>query len=256
MERKKLIILSIAAAAGIIAAVVAVFVLMNLAFKTPAVHLPEATSNILDNSDGSCAGADEQNSMLYAQLRPDPVQYMLNTIKKPESYSMEYTVESFWDGGSGAFSVKVYVRDGAYRVSQDAGAYRRECIFTPEEYYIWYSDSDRYFHATRDAGVESAVMDSAMQMSGSYTALMELDSELIHQTAYEEFGETYCVFVSAETGAYGYRSDFYISLDTGLLLKQEIYDGERIIYRMTAESAELSAPDDEHFALPDGSIVQ
>ena len=249
MERKKLIIFSIAAAAGIIAAVVAVFVLMNLSFKTPAVRLPEATSNVSDNSGSGGTGADEQNSVLYAQLRPDTVQYMLNTIQKPESYSMEYTVESFWDGGSGVFDVKVYVRNGVFRVSQDAGTYRRECIFTPEEYYIWY-------HARRDAGVSSDAMDSAVQMSGSYDALMELDSELIHQTAYEEFGEAYCVFVSAETGEYGYRSEYYISLDTGLLLKQEIYDGERIIYRMTAESAELSAPNDEYFVLPDGSTVQ
>jgi hypothetical protein len=43
---------------------------------------------------------------------------------------------------------------------------------------------------------------------------------------------------------------YYISIDTGLLDAAERRDGDRVVYRMTAEQADLAAPEDNAFLLP------
>ena len=92
-------------------------------------------------------------------------------------------------------------------------------------------------------------------MSGSYESLMELEHEQIIETDYIEVDGIYCIYVKAETGRFGYISEYYIYPDTGLLLKNEIYDGDTLIYRMTGGDVMLTAPDDNYFTLPGGKIV-
>ena len=43
---------------------------------------------------------------------------------------------------------------------------------------------------------------------------------------------------------------YYISIDTGLLEAAERRDGDKVIYRLTSEQADLAAPGDEMFLLP------
>ena len=51
----------------------------------------------------------------------------------------------------------------------------------------------------------------------------------------------------------GYFQRFWVSVDTGLLAAAERYQGETLIYRMTALAVELVHPDSALFALPDGT---
>ena len=48
---------------------------------------------------------------------------------------------------------------------------------------------------------------------------------------------------------FNYLDIYYISLDTGLLVGAEQWDGDTLIYRMTAGEADLSAPSDQLFLL-------
>lgn len=255
MERGRLIRFSIVSAVCIIAAVVIVLIYLNMSTDTAEVRLPEETAGISSGVDSSGEGREEVNTLTYAELRPDTVQYILEIIEKPKSYSCRYTVESFWDGGSGVFDVAVYVKDSVFSVSILNDSYLKRCIFTDEDYYIWYVDDRDYYHGQRGSALGEERIADAVQMSGSYKTLMELEPEAISETSYIEVDGVYCIYVKAEVGELGYTSEYYIYPDTGLLLKNEVYDGEKLVYRMNSSDVMLSAPYDEYFTLPGGKVV-
>ena len=255
MKRGRLVMFSIVSTVCIIAAVVIILVYLNMSADTAEVRLPAETSGVSSDVGDSGGGREELNSLTYAELRPDTVQYILEIIEKPKSYSCRYTVESFWDGGSANSDVSVYVKDGIFSVSILNDAYLKRCIFTDEAYYIWYIDEPEYYQGQRGEAVGEEQIADAVQMSGSYKVLMELDPESILETDYVEVDGVYCVYVNAYVGELGYRSEYYIYPDTGLLHRNEIYDGETLIYRMNSSDVMLSAPYDEYFTLPGGTIV-
>lgn len=255
MERRRLILFSVISTVCLVAAVVIILVYLNMSADTPEVHLPEATAGISSDINNEGEGGENVNKLNFAELRPDTVQYILAIIDKPKSYSCNYSVESFWEEGSSYFDVAVYVKDNVFSVEILNDAYFKRSIFTEEEFYIWYIDEKDYYKGTRGTALADDKIADAVQMSGSYESLLELEHEQIIETDYIEVDGIYCIYVKAETGRFGYISEYYIYPDTGLLLKNEIYDGDTLIYRMTGGDVMLTAPDDNYFTLPGGKIV-
>ena len=255
MERKRLILFSVISTVCLIAAVVIILVYLNMSADTPEVHLPEATAGISSDVNNEGEGGENVNKLNFAELRPDTVQYILAIIDKPKSYSCNYVVESFWEDGSSYCDVAVYVKDSVFSVTVLNDAYLKRSIFTEEDFYIWYIDEKGYYEGKRGAALADEKIADAVQMSGSYENLMELDPEHIIETDYIEVDGVYCVYVKAEMGQLGYISEYYIYPDTGLLLKNEIYDDDTLVYRMTGGDVMLTAPDNEYFTLPGGKIV-
>ncbi len=255
MKRGKLVIFSIISTICVVAAVAIVLLYLNMSEDTAEVRLPEESSGVSSDVGADNEGEGELNELVYAELRPDTVQYVLEIIEKPKSYSCKYTVESFWDGGKGNFNVSVYVKDGVFSVSILNDAYMKRSIFTDEDYYIWYVDEDDYYEGTRGSAIDEERIAEAAQMSGSYETLMELEIDDILETKYMQMESAYCIYVKAEIGAFGYISEYYIYPDTGLLLKNDIYDGDKLIYSMNSSDLMLSVPNDECFLLPGGKLV-
>ncbi len=54
-------------------------------------------------------------------------------------------------------------------------------------------------------------------------------------------------------GAFGYVSELYVSLRTGLLIAADSYEGEKCVYRMRSGGLELSTPDESMFVPPGAS---
>ena len=255
MERKRLILFTVISSICIIAAIVIILVYLNTSDDTPEVHLPAETAGISSDINNEGAGGGELNKPNYAQLRPDTVQYILQIIEKPKSYSSRYMVESFWDDGSACFDVSVYVKNDVFSVSILNDAYLKRCIFTDEKFYIWYIDESDYYEGERGSVLDEEKIADAVQMSGSYKSLMELEPEQILETDYIDVDGVSCIYVKAEMGQLGYISEYYIYPDTGLLLKNEVYDGDKLVYRMDSSDIMLTVPYDEYFTLPGGKVA-
>ena len=255
MKRSRLVIFSIISAVCVAVAVIITLIYLNMSGDTPEVHLPQPTSNTGNNDGNVGSSGENENVIEYAELRPDTVQYILEIIEKPESYSCRYTIENFWENGSGAFDVGVYVKGDIFRVYQLSDIYMKECIFTDNDYYIWYQGEENYYHGVRGEAVSGEDIENAVQMTGSYKDLMELEVSDILEVSYYEEDESFCIYVRAKEGVFGYLNDYYISTDTGLLLKHEIYKDDMLVYRMTERETELSAPADSYFTLPDGTLI-
>ena len=255
MESKRLVLFTAISSICIIAAIVIILVSLSTTADTPEVHLPVETHGISSDVNNEGMGMGELNELNYAALRPDTVQYILKIIEQPKSYSCKYAIESFWDDGSGYFDVSVYVKDEIYSVMILNDAYLKRCIFTDEKFYIWYIGEEDYYEGNRRSVLGEEKITDAVQMSGSYKSLMELDPEQIIETDYIDVDGVYCIYVKAKMGQFGYISEYYIYPDTGLLLKNEIYDGDKLVYRMSSSDMMLTAPYDEYFTLPGGKVV-
>ena len=70
---------------------------------------------------------------------------------------------------------------------------------------------------------------------------------------YRSFGGTNCIYVetqlSAETQLF-----WWVSVSTGLLTAAEKYEGDALVYRMSASEGSGDVFD-EYFVLPDGTVL-
>lgn len=255
MERGRFIIFSVLSAVCIVTAVLVALLILDLSSDLPEVHLPEATNGTSsDNGSGGSFG-NEQNLINPLELRPETLQYILEIIEKPKSYSCHYGIESFWADGSSSFDVNVYQRDGVLSVYILNDMYLKRCLLTEDEYYIWYADERGYYSGTRGTALADESIADCVQMAGSYTELLELDVADILETEYTELDGVYCIYAKAAVGELGYISKYYIYPDTGILLSKEIYSGENLVYRMNSSDVVLSVPYDDYFTLPGGKSV-
>ncbi len=246
MKHRKLVI--VAAAVLVVAAAVLAMLFLDLSASPAEVRLAASRGEAEEQGRGAGEGAG--NAPVYAALRPDTVQFALSAIEKPAACSCRYAVESFWEGGESLCRVTVHLREGLKRVRQERESGEKNYLLTEDTYYIWYGAEGEVLSGPRSGALAGSALAEAVQMSGSYEDLLALEPSAILKTAYEPLEGQPCIYVRARMGRLGYVSDYYIAPDTGLLLKNEIWDGEKLVYRLSSEEIVLSAPDEAEFALP------
>ena len=89
----------------------------------------------------------------------------------------------------------------------------------------------------------------ALQMLPTYENLLALDPAQIEAAGYVKLDGAWRIMATVREQPTGYRMGYYISIETGLLEAAERWDGDTLLYRMTAETADLAAPEDELFRL-------
>jgi NADPH-dependent curcumin reductase CurA len=89
-------------------------------------------------------------------------------------------------------------------------------------------------------------------MIPTYEDVLKINKADILEAGFAQKNNEPCIFVRAHTGELGYTDIYYISAYTGLLSAAETYDGETLVYSMTAGNVSLNTPPDDKFVLPDG----
>ena len=214
---------------------------------TPSVELPGGGA-------GSSSSQDEQTSpdrFQTVEVTPETVQDVVATLSRTGSYYRTLTVETFWEGGSSSVPVQVWVDGGWTRSRQTlpSGAVRHD-LTDGETLYYWYDGSQQYEQAPADQ--YSADLSQRLP---TYEAVLELDPSDITGAGYELRGGLPCVWalVCLEDGLF---EQFWVSVDTGLLVSAEMTQDDQLTYRMTAYSPTQSpCPDDASFRLPDGTVL-
>lgn len=247
MDAKNRIYITLAVIFIIVGATLTSFVRSMIGIKTTAVILP--------------AAGDEAASTAYAhtgtgyfqrvEVTPDTVQAVIATLSRSTSYFRELTVETFWVGGTSLLPVQAWV-EGDWSLTRKAlpsGMIRHELVGEDTLYY-WDEGSRTY----RTAPADVTAGDLSQHLP-TYETVLALDKKQITQADYRNYGEFPCVYVEFTQGARAYVQQFWVSVDTGLLVAAEIYDDEQLIYRMSAASPITTpCPPEVRFALPDGTM--
>ncbi|MBR5702240.1 MAG: hypothetical protein IKX47_07215 [Oscillospiraceae bacterium] len=210
--------------------------------KTAEVHLPEIQDRLPEHT-----GAAVPRELTQVEVNPDTVQAVISTLNRPDSYSRTLQVFQFWDGGGRTAEIRVWVRSGTVRLNIVGAEREINYLLDGDVLTLWYGSdmSHRYTYNKADAR-----LGDSLQRIPTYEDILSLDPTSIRDAGCTctESGK-WRILVSTVDPDFNYLDIYYVSLDTGLLVGAEQWDGDTLIYRMTAGEADLSAPSDQLFLL-------
>lgn len=231
---------------GIVTAAVLVAALIYLVSSiggpdTHVIVMPSPTSE----SSGS-AGADGTGKL---DITPETLKTALETIYRSESFSRAYSVKTYWNGGESEEIIKHWSRDGKTKLVLSRGTEVKNILILDDKVYIWY-DGDQQ---AMEAGLsEASVKRETDRLSRllTYEDIFALDQEDILEAGFgEKFGHA-CIYAKYKQGAFNYVNQIYLSIDSGLPVSIEIFDGDKLVSSMELITALSSVPEESLFQLP------
>ena len=176
---------------------------------------------------------------------------MVATLARPDSYYRDLTVETLWAGGSSTTPGAGVGRRGAGLTADrcaPSGVIRHDLIGGDTLYY-WYEGSTQYETAPADERSSDLA-----QHIPTYETVIELSPEEITAAGYEPRGDLPCIFVEVQPEDSPLVYQYWVSVDSGLLVSAETLEDGELVYRMTAYSpVQTPCPTDAQFQLPDGT---
>ena len=245
-RNRKIIVLAIVLL--IAGAMVASFGRSLFALNTPGLVLPDSSAS---QGDPSGSGSpSEQYQQVSVNPRTAPA--VVATLARPDSYYRELTVETFWAGGSSSVQVQVWA-DGGWSHSRQvrpSGVIRHD-LTGEDTLYYWYEGSSRYETAPADERSSDLA-----QHIPTYETVVDLPPEEITAAGYVLRGELPCIFVEVQPEDSPLVYQYWVSVDSGLLVSAETLEDGELVYRMTAYSpVQAPCPADAQFRLPDGTVL-
>ena len=228
-------------------ALVLFFFLRLSLHQPPGVELPAAEQG---SADGEVVASSEQDALRRVEVNPQTVQLVIERLARPSNYRRSVVIERFWNGASGVTNASVSVADGWTRVDQtNMNGETRHSVTSPEESWIWYGESHSVYH-----GAASVTADEEQSIP-TYENILRLAPADIAAADYRELDGVNCIYVECVPDAASYVDRFYISVDSGLLVKMERVRNGTAAYSMTALTVERDGVSAESFTLPDGTVL-
>ena len=194
------------------------------------------------------AGSSELNDLItMVAVTPDTVQDVIASLSRPESYSANLTVLTYWSGGSGSVTTAVAVRSGLTRADTTGeNGQVRHVLTDGKQTAVWYNNETAYTRLV--AGQFDA--DDEINVP-SYEDVLELDAGKIQVADYRYYGTVPCVYVQTEQGEY--RCCYYVRTADGLLQAAETWWQDILTYEAIFSGISADPGEDSLFLLPDGS---
>ena len=253
MEQKNRSIIAVTVTLLILVAMFASFGRNLFSGKDTQVVLPPEDSSQNETSSSSVM-PDHSTQFLRVEVTPQTVQSVIGSLSRNTNYYRELTVNNFWsETDFTATTVQVWVDSGWTHIKQTlpSGLIRHDLV-GEEQVYYWYEGDKSW----RTAPADTLSADLAQHIP-TYETVLALDTDSITATGYELQGELPCIYVEVQSEMAGYGERYWVSVDSGLLVRAEVLEADSVIYSMSALSPIQSpAPlTEETFALPDGTVL-
>ncbi|MBQ9413041.1 MAG: hypothetical protein IJU29_08105 [Oscillospiraceae bacterium] len=212
--------------------------------ETAPVHLAPLPS--AEPTPARSGGASADRRLIAVDA--DTVRSVLGSLSRAESYSRTLSVQRFWSSGSVSTELSVWVRGDSIRIAgrDESGQEEKNVLLRGGEKWIWYTGQPGVWHGPAREGDGDAY-----QMLSPYEDILRLDRGAILDAGCETYEDELCIYVRSKSGSLGYETLSYISVDTGLPVRTEVYDGQTLIYAMYSSPALLTPPDSVVFAAPE-----
>lgn len=249
MDSKNRLFIVIAVIVIIVGAMFTSFGRNLFILNTPEVILPSSSAQ-----SGVSSGDPDGSDALFrpVEVTPGTVSGVVATLARPTSYYQELAVETFWAEGASSTQVQVWV-DGGWSHSRQAlpsGVIRHDLVGDGTLYY-WYEGSRQFETAPAD----ERSFDLAQHIP-TYETVVDLPPEEITAAGYELRGELPCIFVEVQPEDSPLVYQYWVSVDSGLLVSAETLEDGELVYRMTAYSpVQAPCPADAQFRLPDDTVL-
>jgi hypothetical protein len=239
----------------LIALIIGVSLLVSyLSRDVREIPLPgaSASSSPAENSD-----IPEDNGLEFVVVTKDNVQNVIATLNRPVSYTRSVLIENMYEGGmTPPYDIRASVYGGstAMKISSPGISVNKNVVIAGDRLYIWYDGDKTPYVRPLESPEDGKRSSDEYQMMMSYEDILRLDKSSIKDAGYMEYGGgEKCIYVQYVTELLRYKVKCYISVESGLLIHAEKYDGDKLIYKMTTSDFSPSEPDLSVFELPDGT---
>lgn len=215
--------------------------------NTPEITLPTLTDTTQDVVDHSGEG-----SFKRVEITPKTVQTVLASLSPTQSYYRHLSTTLYWGEESSQTSAEIWHHQQISHVVKTlpSGLVRHDIVH-PDHVFSWYDGESQH----RTAPSYSSAAELAQQIP-TYQTVLDLPLEDITQANYQYKEGVSCIFVEAVTAPLFFSQQYWVSIDTGLLVAAETYEGDRLLYKMEGFSSVTSPISDQSsFLLPDGGAV-
>lgn len=209
---------------------------------TAPVILPAAAPE-----DSSPGDAEADSAPQVVELTAATVQSVLRTLRRDDSYSRTLCAETFWAEGSSRRNIDVWVSGETARldISRSDGGGTTHLLIDGGEKWLWYEG--RYGSFSGAAAENEA---DRWQSLLSYEHILDLPASDIIEADYSEYQGGMCIRIRYRYGELGYENVCYISIESGLVMGEESWDGNTLVYSMSSTEPDLSEPDASLFEHP------
>lgn len=212
------------------------------------IPLPDASASM------EIPGVAEPDTLDRVEVTTDNIQAVISTLSRPEVYSREILIDTYWEGGQAGYAISVSTAGGmtSLRTVSSTGTEKR-IIVAADTLYIWYRGDRAPFIGRTDPSDGETRNADEYQMIVTYEDVLELDKDYILDAGYTEYGGEECIYAQYRQPKLGYTMKYYVSIDLGLITGAEEYDADgALVYRMRAGECLFDA-DASAFLLPDGT---
>jgi len=180
----------------------------------------------------------------------DNVQNVVASLQRPDSYHLSITVTNYYGDISRLRTVNHWVRTGNSRTSVSSDGVISNELCWDNTVYLW-NDGDETCESFPKGDFS---IDASAGML-TYEDLLVIPKEQILEASYEMYGDTPCIYAAAKDEDIGYISEYYIALDSGLLLYGSIRKETTPIYSMEVTDLTKGVFDETVFTLPTGQTL-
>ena len=228
----------------VVLAIAAAVFLIVTNWRNDDAHQISVPSPAVDSGGGI-----NHDGVTRIEVTPETLKVSLGTLARAESFSRTYAIKTFWNGGESESDLSYWQKGANIRLSITNSGTVRHILVRGDDLYVWY---DGYSGVFKSKLSESNVSKEVDMFSGllTYEELMDVPQEDIQDAGYADRSGQPCIYAVYKSGELGYVSHIYISIDTGLLLSTEKYDGDTLVYSMSSVSPDLSTPPDSVFEIP------
>lgn len=221
---------------------------INWFHKTPSVILPTLTAAPDVTPTSGVSGGSYQR----VEVTVDTVQRVIATLERPESYARTLTVETIGEEGNVGRTTAQVVVDGGWTQVTATLPDGRVChtIVGEEKRYVWYDDQRSW----QEYPAQERSADLSQRLPTYEDVLAVVQSDIV-DARYQNSGDLPCIYVAVEEDELGYVEEYWVSVDTGLLVRAESRKGEDVFYRMSGYTVETPAAPGLSFTLPDGTVL-
>jgi len=219
-----------------------VFEFAPMAQETPPVILPTVAPEQSDNSDSN---SGDDGTLQELEVTRTNVKTVIASLTRADSYHRTLSAESFWENGSSTSHTEVWVRGDSVRMVVNSDKATENILITEGNLYIWNEGSNEVYVGAADSRDADEY-----QRFVTYEDILDIPDRLISEAGYVDYNGSRCIYAVYTDELLGYKHRVYVSVSTGLVMGDETFDGEILIFNQTSSEPEIITPEDEVFEKP------
>lgn len=218
-------------------------------------RLPEITMPSLDEmgAAGEHSNAEISADFTQVSITPKTVQSLIETMERIPHFTRTVTTRMYYGEQVATWESTVWV-DGTWtrvvtsQPNQTMG--NQHTIIGENRVYRWY-DHDR----TVSQWTSSENTADLVQHIPSYRDVLELDMAQIADAGYVEKNGHDCIYVETFVDELNYWEQYWVSVETGLLVWAETYCEDRLVLQVETSGISQLELGEGGFTLPNGTVL-